>query len=144
LRGQRGHRDNILTHLYRVTVFFGLTGTGKSFRARELSSIDGATYYKPHGKWWQRYEGQENVIIDDFYGWIPYDEMLRIMDQYPHQVETKGGYKPFLAKNIYITSNLSPENWYHEKWFNHHKMDAFMRRIDIMYEFLFDRINKIK
>lgn len=30
------------------------------------------------------------MVIDDFYGWIPYDEMLRVMDRYPHKVPIKG------------------------------------------------------
>lgn len=108
-----------------------------------MGSLSGSIYYKPHGKWWQRYDGEHTVIMDDFYGWVPYDEMLRIMDRYPHKVETKGGYKEFLSKQLIITSNLHPCEWYNTKWYNHRKQEAFERRIDLMYEFLLDRVNKI-
>ena len=31
--------------------------------------------------WWDEYEGQPCVIINDFYGWIRYDDLLRLLDR---------------------------------------------------------------
>lgn len=63
------------------------------------------------------------MIIDDFYGWIKYSTLLRLLDRYPMRVEYKGGQANFLAKTIIFTSNRHPSEWY--------KMDnsALMRRI---------------
>ena len=52
------------------------------------------------------------VIIDEFYGWLPYCEMLRLLDRYPCQVETKGGSVNFAPKEIIVLSNKPPEEWY--------------------------------
>ena len=42
----------------------------------------------------------------------PYREMLRLLDRYPCQVETKGGSVNFAPKTIIILSNKAPEDWY--------------------------------
>lgn len=44
--------------------------------------------------------------MDDFYGWIKYDDLLKICDRYPYSVPIKGGYEIFVTKNIWITSNV--------------------------------------
>jgi len=62
--------------------------------------------------WWDGYDNHETVIIDDFYGWMPFDTLLRISDRYPMLVDTKGGAVNFTAKRIIITSNEIPELWY--------------------------------
>ena len=69
------------------------------------------------------------MVIDDFYGWIRLDEMLRILDRYPHRVEVKGGMVQFLAEKIYITSNVEPKDWYKDETHNV-LIKALLRRID--------------
>lgn len=105
-----------------VCVLIGPPGVGKSRLVR--AGRDDA-YWKPRGKWWDGYDGQEVVILDDFYGWIPFDEMLRIMDRYPLRVETKGGTVEFKARALYITSNKEPQHWYNEEF----DLRALFRRI---------------
>lgn len=102
---------------------------GKSKRAAELCGSE-STYYKPRGQWWDGYWRHDNVIIDDFYGWIRLDEMLRILDRYPHRVEVKGGYVQFLAKRVVITSNIEVKKWYSEEKIDSVLFDALLRRID--------------
>lgn len=64
------------------------------------------------GCWWDGYEGQHTVVIDEFYGWIKYDFFLRLTDRYPLQVETKGGVVQFVSRRIVFTSNAAPDTWY--------------------------------
>lgn len=109
----------------KVYILFGETGTGKSYLARERCTGT-RIYYKPAGKWWDGYTDQESVIIDDFYGSIDFDEMLRICDEYPHKVEVKGAYQEFMAKQIYITSNENPLNWWN---INIQRFQCFARRV---------------
>ncbi|APZ87906.1 replication-associated protein [Anguilla anguilla circovirus] len=92
-----------------VHVLWGIPGCGKSRYAREQAP---EAYYKPRGEWWDGYTGQEDVIVDDFYGWLQFDELLRICDRYPHRVPVKGSFVQFTAKRIYITSNVPVPEWY--------------------------------
>lgn len=62
--------------------------------------------------WFDGYEGQKILLIDDYYGWITYSYLLKLTDRYPLRVQIKGGSTPFLAEKIYITSNKSPRHWY--------------------------------
>ena len=94
----------------QVTVIYGETGVGKSRWASE--TYPDAYWKPPNSKWWDNYENEETIIIDEFYGWLPYCEMLRLLDRYPCQVETKGGSVNFAPKTIIILSNKAPEDWY--------------------------------
>ena len=89
-------------------VYWGPPGTGKSRRAlQEATNIDAESiYYKPRGLWWDGYKQQRCVIVDDFYGWIKYDELLKITDRYPYKVQVKGGFEEFTSTHIWITSNV--------------------------------------
>uniref|UniRef100_A0AAU6S516 Replication-associated protein n=1 Tax=Barbastella barbastellus feces associated circovirus 2 TaxID=3139968 RepID=A0AAU6S516_9CIRC len=120
--------DHPATQTYRqwktdVICFIGPPGCGKS---RAVAMVDPSAYWKPRGKWWCGYSGQETVILDDFYGWIPFDDLLRLCDRYPLRVETKGGSRPFVARKIYITSNALPSEWYNPEFGN---ISALYRRI---------------
>lgn len=105
-----------------VTVIIGPTGTGKSKWAMDTYPD---AYWKQRGTWWCGYNGHEHVVIDEFYGWLPWDTLLRICDRYPMLLETKGGQVSFVGKNIVITSNKHPHLWYTNDMF-----DAFIRRVD--------------
>jgi len=94
-----------------VRVFWGRSGTGKTRRAAEEAGDD--AYWKtPHTSWWCGYRSQQSVILDDFRGKIEFEYMLRILDRYPLSVEVKGGSRPFAATDIWITSNINPNDWY--------------------------------
>lgn len=116
-------------------VYTGCTDSGKSRTARALEPTD-SQYYKPHGKWWDGYSGQHTVIMDDFYGWIPYDELLRVADRYPHKVEIKGGFVEFTSRRLIITSNDRIEKWYNNSWYTEEKVKPLRRRLDIYEEFM--------
>jgi len=94
-----------------VHVFWGVTGTGKSRRAWAEAGAD--AYPKdPRTKFWCGYQGGANVVIDEFRGGIDIGHVLRWFDRYPVLVEVKGGATVLRATTIWITSNISPEDWY--------------------------------
>ncbi len=105
-----------------VHVLQGPTGTGKSKWA--MDNYKNA-YWKQRSNWWDGYTGQEAVILDEFYGWLPFDLLLRLCDRYPLLVETKGGQCQFVARTIVITTNMLPCNWYKSCYF-----PSFARRVD--------------
>jgi len=102
------------SELPEIRIYWGLSGTGKTHRAREW--LPNAFYLsKPKADknlWWDGYQTGQDLVIDEFYGWIDYDTILRIMDKYPLQVQVKGGSVQFNSPRICFTSNQSPEKWY--------------------------------
>jgi hypothetical protein len=69
---------------------------------------------RPEGDrpWWDGYDGQEVIVIDEFYGWLKRDFMYRLIDRYPMMLEVKGGAVPMQAKHVIFTSNKHPKEWY--------------------------------
>lgn len=107
----------------KVIVLWGPTGTGKSRWAMERHPEG---YWKQRSNWWDGYEGQETIIIDEFYGWLPFDLLLRLCDRYPLLLETKGGQVQCVCKTVIITSNTLPSKWYKSTIY----FDSFVRRVD--------------
>lgn len=108
-----------------VEIYWGPTGTGKSRKAFEENP---GAYWKPYGnKWFDNYDGQPWVVIDEFVGWLPITMCLRLCDRYPVNVETKGGSVNFVATKIIFTSNLPMEEWWPNARQEH--IDAFRRRV---------------
>lgn len=109
----------------QVTVIYGATGTGKTRLAAERYPD---AYWKENSRWWDGYDNHDTVIIDEFYGWLPYAQLLRILDRYPMTVEVKGGAVNFVPKRIIITSNQRPDRWYSYEY------PQLERRIDTILE----------
>lgn len=110
---RRIHADHATANAIerQVFVFWGKTGTGKSLRAWEEAGLD--AYPKdPRTKWWDGYTGQNHVVMDEFRGCVDIAHLLRWFDRYPVLVEVKGASTPLKATKIWITSNISPDNWY--------------------------------
>lgn len=114
-----------------IYIILGPSGTGKTRFARD--AFPGA-YWKPHGKWWDNYDGHDVVVVDEMYGnRFSFTELLNLMDRYPHSVEIKGGTVEFTSKTLVFTSNQLPEDWYdpqrthqHMRW----EENPLKRRID--------------
>lgn len=114
-----------------VMWYHGPTGSGKTKRAIEEAGEE-AWISGRDLKWWQGYDGHENVIIDDFRGdFCKFHELLRILDRYPYTVEVKGGSRQLLAKKIWITCPKRPEDVYDVK----EDIEQLLRRIDTIREF---------
>lgn len=111
-----------------VRVFWGTTGSGKSFSAWSEAGED--AYAKcPRTKFWDGYQSQRSVVMDEFRGGIDVSHLLRWFDRYPVRVEIKGSTVPFLASDIWITSNIAPEAWYPD--IDSATLEALMRRIEV-------------
>lgn len=112
--------------------FYGPTGTGKSHRANAMAP---SAYMKMKAnKWWDGYEGEEDVIIEDYRcDFSTFSELLVLFDKYRLRIEYKGGSQPMLAKRIFITTPKSPQ----ETWASRTEEDVaqLMRRIENIYYF---------
>lgn len=113
-----------------IHVFIGPTGTGKSHRAWQEASYD-AFPKDPRTKFWDGYQGQEHVVMDEFRGAIDISHMLRWCDKYPVIIEVKGSSTVLKAKTIWITSNLDPSLWYPDV--DAQTLQALLRRLTVVY-----------
>lgn len=113
-----------------VWVFWGVSGSGKSRRAWDEAGLE--AYGKcPRSKFWDGYQGQENVVFDEFRGGIDVSHILRWCDRYPVRVEIKGSSCPLVARKIWFTSNLDPRLWYPE--LDQESVAALIRRFNIVH-----------
>jgi len=85
--------------------------------------------------WFDGYNLQKVLLLDDFYGQVPVSMMLRLLDWYPEPVQTKNGRITPSYETIIITSNVAPKQWYRKLWDRRPETEpAFMRRLDEVHE----------
>jgi hypothetical protein len=111
-----------------VYVYWGTTGTGKTHEAIEKFKALGIDYYvkSPNTKWFDGINGHKGLLIDEFNGGAPIEDVLRWLDKYECGVEVKGGSAQLTATTIIITSNIEPRDWYPGA--RAHQIDALLRR----------------
>lgn len=112
-----------------VHVILGPPRTGKSKLAMDMSP---EAYWKTQDNWWDTFKGTEDVILDEFAGWLKFTDLLRLMDRYPMQVQNKGGFVNFAPKRIFITSNYHPWDWYKNEKIKYN-MTALYERVEHWY-----------
>lgn len=130
-----------------VKVFYGATGLGKTFAAINYVCHNKDYYVceapsQAGGKiWFQGYEGQKTLIIDDFAGnFCTVDYLKRLLDCYKLKVEFKGGFVWANWTTVVITSNYHPANWYDNVGLHVVNVEPLRRRLNKIYEFLPDRL----
>lgn len=111
---------------------YGKTGVGKSHRAFENFNPDTHYLWKLNDKGWQDgYSGQSIIIINDFRGEIPYNELLNLIDKWPYTLPRRGREPvPLLAKHIIITSSLCPAEVYKRRN-EEDSLNQLLRRISV-------------
>lgn len=122
VRHVRGLREAALAiqqpqyrHDQLVEVFYGEPGTGKTERAYafdpglysvEAPNSDGGAL------WFDGYDGQSTLLLDDFEGGMNPRFLLRLLDRYPLSVQVKGASVALKTNRIILTSNIPPDRWY--------------------------------
>lgn len=96
----------------KVICITGPTGIGKSYACHECYPGLYTPIYGNTGMWWDGYNGEEVVMIEEFRGQCQLQKMLQILDPYPLRVEVKGGSVPARYKLIIVTSNTEAIDWY--------------------------------
>ncbi len=113
-----------------VIVHTGKTGTGKTRMAVE-SSDDHYMIQGGHLKWWDGYNGEKTLIIDEYSNQISITELLGILDGYQLRLPVKGGFTYANWETVYITTNLST---LHPSARQEH-IDALCRRVNTIVNF---------
>lgn len=118
-----------------TTLLIGTTGTGKSYYCR--SRVPGA-YNKSPGMWWDDYDSQPDVVIDEFVGSIPLHEFLQLTDPFSTglRLQFKGGHVQVAPSRIFITTNTHPGDWWpNTPTYNAATRSAVYRRLATVYWF---------
>ena len=110
-------RSQANTRDVKCYVLWGDTGCGKTrfvfdkhgyTEVYKLDLGDAATL------WFDGYESQPILLLDDFYGSIKYHTLLNYLDRYPVRLPVKGTHAYAAWHTVYITSNKSPDEWYYK------------------------------
>lgn len=120
-------------HKTEIYWYYGSTGTGKSRLASDEAGDE--AYWKPGAsRWWDGYENQPNVIIDDYRcDMCPFHVLLKLFDRYPCIVETKGGSVHFNSRKIWVTAPSRPEVMWSGRC--DEDIQQLLRRIEVVREF---------
>lgn len=111
-----------------VIWLYGKTGTGKTRFAYDQMPHD-QIYMKDNTIWWNGYEYQQCILIDDFNGRWDFQDLLKLLDRYPYQGQYKGGYVHIDSPIIIITCEFPPSHF----WGNT-DLEQILRRITIVTE----------
>jgi hypothetical protein len=99
----------------KVTVIIGPAGCGKTryvYDNNEITSVYTLNHNGNGTLWFDGYNGQDVLLIDDFKGWIKHTQLLKILDRYPYRCEIKGSFIYARWTRVYITSNFKIDSWY--------------------------------
>jgi hypothetical protein len=112
---------------------WGPTGCGKSEYVFKDFNPDEVYVWKYDNGWNDGYAQQSVVVIDEFRGQMPMNELLMMIDKHPNYYVRRRGREPvpFTSKKVYITSSMPPDEVYHNLSEND-KLDQLFRRIKII------------
>jgi hypothetical protein len=97
-----------------VFIFWGDSRTGKSRRALFEATQKYGThgYYTLTGKWFDSYDGEPALIINEFVGHLSPTFLLQLLDGYPLLLPQKHAGAMSQLRSVWITSNSSPDQWW--------------------------------
>ncbi len=123
-----------------IFLLFGKTRSGKSRFVVDQYTAD-QLYIIPfleRKTWFDGYDGEPNVLIDDFSGGMPRTQLLRVLDRYRLRVPNKGGFLWWSPVRIYITTNIHPRQWYRDWTLYEEHYRALEARCNAVFDFNID------
>lgn len=92
----------------KVFWLYGPPGTGKS---QFCYDQDEDVFSPISEKWWDGYNGEKRILIDDFRpNWCSFDKLLKLLDKYPLRIEAKGTSMQAQWNTVYITTPHNIDN----------------------------------
>lgn len=116
-----------------VHVLWGDAGTGKTRYVWDNFPGEDIYVKSLGGRWFDGYRNHKVALLDDFTGDMELGLFLKLLDRFPLTVEIKGGSRYWNPEQIFITSNLSPEDWFPKATAEQHA--AIRRRFTTLKEY---------
>ncbi len=103
-----------LSAMPEVIWLWGPTGVGKTRDAYIKYWPDEPHYvWKPsNGNWWDGYDGEKKIIIDEFRAQMTWSDILGLLDRNEFRAPVKGGFVNIQADKFVITSPFPPHQTY--------------------------------
>lgn len=97
-----------------VIVLWGATGTGKTRDAltKYWPEVPHYKWKSSNGQWWDGYDGEKKIIIEEFRGTMIWADLLDLLDRNECRVPVKGGFVQIQADKFVICSPKPPAAWY--------------------------------
>lgn len=99
----------------KIVIFYGKTGTGKSYTASKIwpNAYDVPWPVGGHW-WWPEYDGERTVILGEFRHQIKMGQMLKLLDRYAFHLEEKHHSMKLArtTRRFVFTTNIPPHKWY--------------------------------
>lgn len=116
----------------KVIYIYGPSGTGKTTEAYKRLGIDDTYVWDcaTMGQWWEGYDGEKNVIMDDLSpDTVPPKALLAYLGGFPVRAPCKGGSRQLQATTIVITTLVSPKEFWKNNSLRGESFMQFERRI---------------
>ena len=128
------HRQEGKLRDVQVRVIFGDTGTGKTSAAIEglqaVGSVCRVTHWGPGA--FDGYDGQESLVLDEFAGQPPIEELLTWLDRYPVALPARYRARQAMFVRVVLCANSAPWTWY--PWAPQAQRAALARRLHLVEE----------
>ena len=129
-RRQEGKRRDV-----QVRVIYGDTGTGKTSAVLDglqaLGSVCRVTHWGSAGTF-DGYDGQDSLVLDEFNGQPPLEELLTWLDVYPVALPARYRAREAMFVRVALVGNSAPETWY--KFAPKAQRAALARRLHLVEE----------
>lgn len=118
----------------KVSVFYGVSNCGKTHYV--MQQMKGKSFHRQKApyQFWDGLESDTQVLLlDDFRGEMPFQDFLQIVDDKYLRLQVKGSSVSCRFTEVWITSNLSPYQWYPAQMVDKTSRTAFRRRLSEVY-----------
>lgn len=117
IRFAKQHTDADAQPKWRPITVYAITGPSGCGKTRSVYECFDGVYKLARPTpgqpvWFGSYDNHKVLLIDDFYGWIPYAQLLHILDGYPLELDVKGTQVFATYDTVILTSNSTPHDWY--------------------------------
>lgn len=125
-----------------VTYIWGPTGTGKTRGVMEENGYDKVCRVTDYDHPFERYNGEDVIVFDEFRSQLRISDMLNYLDGYPLMLPCRYANRQACYTKVYLISNVPLENQYRGV-----QMDepltwkAFLRRIHHVVEYTAEGCN---
>ena len=95
-----------------VNYLYGATGTGKTTHVYEAEGIGNVYTVTDYSHAFDKYEGEQVLLLDEFTGQISMPVVLKILDKWPVQLSARYSNRWAAYTRVWVVSNLPPSELY--------------------------------